>query len=216
MSSNKMTLGSDQMEIENIKEEIDEQVPSPTSLDTRIFNADNLNNSTNNNSYTGANSSSSSNNINYFNINHRQKNMLSETARPIKNEKSIQDSLEYLYEQNNNFINEISNINQLMDGKNNNSSGNSDAAVTSEVGRAGVSDTDPNSRPANSNQKNQFYDASKQVDNSFDNFLDQALNSSNHQDNFDDLMETKIVDNSNLPMGNTIEVNYIYLGNTFL
>lgn len=202
MSGNKMASGSDQMEIENIKEELDEQVPSPTSLDTRIFNADNVNNSTKSSGATGANSSTNSNNVNYFNISHRQKSMLSETARPIKNEKSIQDSLEYLYEQNNNFINEISNINQLMDGKNNSSTGNSGTQVASSVGGACVSDTAQST--AKSNQKTQFYDASKQVDNSFDNFLDQALNSSSHQDNFDDLMESKIVDTSSLPMGNTL------------
>ena len=168
------------IELDNIKEEVDEQVPSPTSLDTRIFNADSANNST-----STVNSCSNSSNVNYFNISQRQKNMLSEASRPIKNEKSIQDSLEYLYEQNNNFINEISNINQLMDKNNGRARGN--AVANAE---------------APGNQKNQFFDSSKQqVDNSFDNFLDQALNSSSHEDNFGDLMTSKIGDSSGLPLG---------------
>jgi len=57
------------------------------------------------------------------------------------------------------------------------------------------------------NQKNQLFDSSKQqVDNSFDNFLDQALNSSSHQDNFGDLMDSKIGDSSGLPLGNKCTV----------
>ena len=99
------------------KAEEDEEVPSATSLDTRIFNTDN-------NSVAESTCTNNSGNNSFSFINHQQKAVNSDTSRPIKNEKSIQDSLEYLYEQNNNFINEISNINQLMDTKNSTSSGN--------------------------------------------------------------------------------------------
>ena len=111
-------------------------------------------------------------------------------SRPIKNEKSIQDSLEYLYEQNNNFINEISNINQLMD-KNNNSV--------------------PNNSVSKGNSKPQFFmdGMNKQqqaVDSNFDTFLvDQALDS--NQNNFGDLMESKI-DTSSLSLSKLFKLYF--------
>lgn len=161
------TQGLSQEVIEKTKEIKVEEVPSPTSLDTRIFNNENSINDESNNT--------NSEQTDFPYINH-QKSI--ESSRPIRNEKSIQDSLEYLYEQNNNFINEISNINQLMD-KNNS---------TSQV------------NDQNTDTKSQFYDESsnkQSVVDSFDKFLDQALS----KNNFEDLIDSKMVDNSALSLG---------------
>lgn len=110
----------------------------------------------------------------------QQKVTATDNSRPIKNEKSIQDSLEYLYEQNNNFINEISNINQLMDKNNNNL---------------------PNNPGTKSNKTQFFIDGmnKQEVDSNFDNFLDQALNN-NNPDNFTDLIESKVGEGSSLSL----------------
>jgi len=153
-------------------------VPSPTSLDTRIFNADN--------SPPGNHASSSPTHCREFAFMGQKR----ESARPIKNEKSIQDSLEYLYEQNNNFINEISNINQLMD-HNNSSTSAANGASSDRKSSPVVADEQTDKMPL--------------VDNHFDDFLDQALEngSSSHQDtaSFADLIDAKLVDDSVLSMG---------------
>ncbi len=125
--------------------------------------------------------------------------------RPIKTEKSIQDSLEYLYEQNNNFINEISNINQLMDHNNNNNSYNNYNNNNISNSACGGSKCNNVASPDNLKDQDEKQKMPTIIDNSFDNFLDQALSSTgtNHQDtaNFEDLISSKLVESSVLTIG---------------
>ena len=141
---------------------LDDQVPSPTSLDTRIFNSEHN---------CATNSFGSIDELSYTLLNNKG-GASGGGGAGVKSEKSIQDSLEYLYEQNNNFINEISHINQLMVKSSNKSSFYDNMESKKSEG----DEKEANFRTESIN--------------GFDNFLEEALNDQMNNKSGDLLLPT--------------------------
>ena len=149
-------------EQERAEPRLDDQVPSPTSLDTRIFNSDHN---------CATNSFGSIDELSYTLLSNKG-GAGGGGGAGVKSEKSIQDSLEYLYEQNNNFINEISHINQLMVKSSNKSS---------------FYDSMESKKPEGDEKEPNFRTESI---NGFDNFLEEALNDQMNNKSADLLLPT--------------------------